>query len=98
MLKLLKFISKRKRKSSGACPRGCVPVVRRTLSANGGGYIQNIIGATQPGKQKLQFPYELPVIKTEVALEPSTQKVLIGVASGIALGSIASALIKRAKN
>jgi len=72
-----------------------LPIVRRTYLADGSGYLQTILGSTKPGTQKLQFPYEIPTIKTEVALDPATTKTLLYIAGGITVGAIASAVIKR---
>lgn len=73
-----------------------IPVVRREyLSDNS--FVQKIIGSTLPGSKKLQFPFEIPTIQTNNAVEiPSgTGAILIGTASVFAAGMIISALIKR---
>jgi len=72
-----------------------IPIIKQTLSADGKSVFQSIVGATNPGSNKLQFPYELPVIKTEVNISPETMTSLY-IVSGIIGGALVlSQIIKR---
>lgn len=55
-----------------------------------GDIVSSIIGATAPGSQKLQFPYELPTIK--VSIDEETRNALYSTAgiltAGILLGIV----------
>jgi hypothetical protein len=71
-----------------------IPVIRNTRLADGS-VLQNILGATKPGSKKLQFPYELPVIETSVAVAPDTLTSLYTVAGIIGGAIVLSQIIKR---
>lgn len=66
----------------------------KPLSApSAGNILQNIIGSTQPGAQKMQFPYELPTIN--IGLDAETKKIMYTTAGIFAGGMIASKLIEK---
>lgn len=88
-----KLLKKRRKKKRRA--RRDIPVVRRRYMSDGKSFVTDLIGRTQPGAQKAQFPYELPVIETSVTLDDTTTRALYITAGTIAAGMIGSAVIKR---
>jgi len=69
--------------------------VRRRYMSDGKSFVTDVLAHTQPGKEKLQFPYEIPVIDTNVMLDDTTTKALYITAGTFALGMVGSAIIKR---
>lgn len=94
---LAKKLLKRRRKKRKR-KRGSVPVVRRRYMSDGKSFVTDLVSHTQPGKEKLQFPYEIPVIDTNIMLDDTTTKALYITAGTFAAGMIGSAIIKRSKS
>lgn len=96
------FLSKRRKKNQRrrrTKKRATRPVRRvRPLAANGD-YLKNLLGSTQTGAKKMQFPYELPTIVVETSAE--TNKTIITAAAilggGIAVAGIATAVNRQRK-
>lgn len=94
MFKLLTMALRRRRKKKHKQQRASVPVVRRRYMSDGKSFITDVIGHTKPGEEKLQFPYEIPVINTSVAIDPQATKALYVVAGTLAVGMLGSAYLK----
>lgn len=69
---------------------------RKRGMSDAGTYLKSIATATQAGSSKMEFPYTLPVIETEVSLDKETHSTIrtaaIAIGSGIAIGGTAVAI------
>ena len=66
------------------------------LSSAGGDFIASLIGSSTPGAKKMQFPFEnIPPVSVNVGLEPSTQRVILGLGGMIFGGIVVGSLLKR---
>jgi len=69
-----------------------IPIIRTTQLSDGN-ILQTIVGATKPGSQKLQFPYEIPALELEFT--PEANRTLLLTAGILAAGAVGAVLIHK---